>query len=179
MKQRPITTSRYRVCREVSKLNNTHLSLQTHAASPELELHIKGALLELESTKCPSSTRETFVSFRSKKEESVHTWNPGWPTRRSMNLSAPLYHTLLRVQGHKDNLMCMDFLLTIIRLSGGAAQAVWGSGATDDSNWNWQRVEHNDSVDNNNHNYHANHSSSACRKVLGKQNYPHHSPHPR
>lgn len=73
MKQRPITTSRYRVCREVSQLNNTHLSLQTHVASLELELHIKGALLELENTNCPSSTRETFVPFRSKKEESQST----------------------------------------------------------------------------------------------------------
>lgn len=36
-----------------------------------------------------------------------------------MNLPSPLCHALFREQRHKENLMCMDFLLTVIRLSGG------------------------------------------------------------
>lgn len=79
-----------------------------------------------------------------------------------MNVTSSLCPALFREQRHKENLMCMDFLLTVIRLSRGTVQLVWGFGATDSGNWNWQRVEHNDSVDNNNHNPRNHRSSTAC-----------------
>lgn len=51
--------------------------------------------------------------------ESIYTWEPWWPTRHNMDLPSPLCHALFRELRHKGSLMCMDFLLTVIGLSGG------------------------------------------------------------
>lgn len=65
------------------------------------------------------NVRDICVFQNLKGGESIHTWEPWWPTRHNMNLPSPVCRVLFRELRHKGNLMCMDFLLMVIRLSGG------------------------------------------------------------
>lgn len=117
MEQRSITAGRSYVCWEVSEL--TKHTCHSRPSPGAGDAHQRRATWTW-NLNCPSSTRETFVSLKNPKgRESIQTCGPRWPTRHNMNSPAPLCHALFREQRHKENLMCMDFLLTVIRLSGG------------------------------------------------------------
>lgn len=78
-----------------------------------------------------------------------------------MSLPCPICRALFRVQRHKGNLMCIDFLLMVIRLSGGLyslCEDLEPQTAVIETDSRLSTM----TLDNNNHNPHNHHSSAAC-----------------
>lgn len=119
MEQRPITAGRSCVCWEVSKLTYTHLPLQAHATSIELELHIKRCTTWTRKLELPILNPERHLCLsKPEREESRSTHGLLDDLQGITRIRPPpRCHALFRKQRHKDNLMCMDFLLTVVRVS--------------------------------------------------------------
>lgn len=167
MEQRPITAGRSCVCWEVSKLTYTPATPGPRYLARAEAAHQKVHYLNLKTWIAHPQPRETFVSFKTRREASQSTHGLLDDLRGITRIRPPpRCHGLFRKRRHKDNLMCMDFLFNSRKgVEGGAVQAArglegWGA-PPDGGNWRWQRVEHNDSVDNSNHNRHNNHSSTS------------------
>lgn len=105
---------------------------------------------------------DTCVFQNLKGHKWIHTQGHCWPTRHNIISPSPrLSRSVWRAKTQREPDV-YGFSFNSNKAVGGPVQLVWGFGATDSGNWNWKQVQHNNSVDNNNHNPYNRHSSTAC-----------------